>query len=71
MQLNLYSRLRGGTVTTFEMPSEAADRAFNEHKKLVEIPWMATYRATLTDPAKGGYIARDTDLEVFGLKGRL
>lgn len=71
MQLNLYSRLRGGSVTTIEMPAEAASRAFNEHKKLIEIPWMATYRVTLTDPATGGYIARDTDLEVFGIKGRL
>lgn len=72
MDLKLYSRLAGGTIKTIHMPDSAsADRAFNEHKKLIEIPWAATYRVTLTDPMLGGYISRDTDLEVFGIKGRL
>lgn len=70
MEVKLFSRLPGGTVRTFkDVPSKTADRMFDEHKKLMKDPFVTYYRVILSDPQRGGYVVRDSDLEIHGIGG--
>lgn len=70
MNVRLWSHLSGGRIREVcNVPCKDADRMFAEHKKLLSNPFVTYYRITLEDPDRGGYVVRDSDLEVFGLGG--
>jgi hypothetical protein len=71
MDICLHSRLRSGRVFKItNLPCDVADRIFDAHKQLVEIPWTSTARVTMTDPGAGDRVIKDSDWEVFGF-GRM
>lgn len=70
MDVRLYSLLSGGRCRTFkDQPVKVADRMFREHSKLLQDPFVTYYRITLSDPDRGGYVVRDSDLETHGIRG--